>query len=91
MARNEMHANMEAKMKAAGIAFESVKVFGAIATNVHVRCLGRDTADRWAALLAQVFGKAPTIVETSWEAADNKGTCLRPTVRRGYLVVLVTR
>lgn len=63
-------------------------MFGTCVPSVHVRCIGHDTAARWAALLTQVFGKAPKVVESSWEAAENKGTCLKPTMRRDYLVVL---
>lgn len=88
---SELHAKMESKLKSAGLAFESVKVFGAAGTCVHIRCIGRDTAARWAALLAQVFGKPPTVVESSWEAAENRATCLKPTMRRGYLVALTVR
>lgn len=88
---SELHAKMESKLKAAGLASESVKVFGTSATCVHIRCIGRDTATRWAALLAQVFGKAPTVAESSWEAAENRATCLKPTMRRGYLVALIAR
>ena len=88
---NELHARMESKLKAAGLASESIKVFGTSATCVHIRCIGRDTANRWAALLAQVFGKAPTVAASSWEAAENRGTVLKPTMRRGYLVALIVR
>lgn len=88
---SELHAKMESKLKGAGLAAESIKVFGATGTSVHIRCIGRDTAARWAALLAQVFGKTPTVVESSWEAAENRATCLKPTMRRGYLVALIAR
>ena len=91
MARNELHKKLESKLKETGLAFESVKVFGTFSTCVHILCIGRDTADRWALLLTQVFGKAPTVVESSWETAENKGTCLKPTMRRGYLVSLIDR
>lgn len=87
----DLHAKMESRLKSAGLAFESIKVFGSLGTCVHIRCIGRDTAARWAALLARVFGKAPTVVESSWEATRNKGACLKPTMRRGYLVALISR
>ena len=86
---SELHAKMESKLNDAGIAAESIKVFGTLGTCVHIRCIGRDTAARWAALLAQVFGKTPAVVESSWEATRNRGTCLKPTMRRGWLVSLM--
>jgi len=88
---SELHAAMESKLKDTGIAAESIKVFGTAGTCVHIRCIGRDTATRWADLLAQVFGKTPAVVESSWEATRNKGACLKPTMRRGYLVALIVR
>lgn len=88
---SELHAKLESKLRAAGLAFESIKVFGTAGTCVHIRCIGRDTATHWAALLAQVFGKTPAVVESSWEATRNRGTCLKPTMRRGYLVALIAR
>lgn len=91
MRTRSLHKKLESKLKDTGLAFESIKVFGTLGTCVHILCIGRDTADRWAMLLTQVFGKAPTVVETSWQAADNKGTCLKPTLRHGYLVVLIDR
>lgn len=86
--RRALHAKLEAKLKEARIPFEHLQVYGAIATNVTIRCLGRDTAERWGALLATAFGVTPQIVESSWEAKANNGTSLRPTMRRGFLVSL---
>lgn len=80
---------MRARLASAGLGHESIEVFGAVRCNVHVRCVGRDTADKWAALLGRVFKGAKVYLGPhQWPAADNKGTCLRPTMRRGYLVAV---
>lgn len=80
---------MEAKLKAAGLGFESIKVFGVIRQNVHITCVSRDTADKWALLLSGVFkGAKVALVPTVWDAATNKGTNLRPTKSSGFLVAV---
>jgi len=84
----ELNAKFEAKLKEAGIPFESVQVFGAIGVSVHVRCLGEKAAQKWSSLLAIVFRKEPKVVKSTWEAKHNKGTCLKPTMRHGYLIGL---
>lgn len=87
--RTELLAAMQAKLEQAGIGFESVKVFGVIRCNVHITCVSRDTAGKWAALLGQMFtGARVSLVPTVWEAAENKGTCLNPTIRKGFLVAV---
>lgn len=84
---DEITTAMRTKLEQAGIPFEAVKVFGRIRCNVHVTCVGRDTADKWALLLAKVFGgAAPHVCATMWEAKDNRGGCLNPTMRKGFLV-----
>ena len=88
-ARAEALAAMRARLATAGLGHESISVFGAVRCNVHVRCIGRDTADKWAALLGSVFKGAKVYVGAhEWLASENKGTCLRPTKRRGYLVAV---
>jgi hypothetical protein len=88
-ARADAHAAMQARLASAGLGYESISVFGAVRCNVHVRCVGRDTADKWARLLSTVFKGAKVYVGLhEWNAAENKGTCLRPTKRRGYLVAV---
>jgi len=80
-----MKTALESKLKQAGLPFVSVKVLGA--RSVHVRCLGRDTADKWQLLLATVFsGSKVRMVPTMWEASENKGTCLLPTMTKGFLI-----
>lgn len=87
--RAEALAAMQTRLQSAGLGHESITVFGAVRCNVHVRCVGRDTADKWAALLGQVFKGAKVYVGAhQWPAAKNNGTCLRPTMRRGYLVAV---
>ena len=82
-------ATMKDKLARAGIPHHDIKAFGAIRCNVHVRCIGHDTAQRWAHLLGKVFAGAPVrMVETMWEAAANHGTCLKPTMRRGWIVAV---
>lgn len=80
---------MQAKLEAAGLPFVQIKVFGVLRCNVHVTCLSRDAAAKWATLLAGVFkGAKVACVEHSWNAAANKGTCLLPTMRDGFLVAV---
>lgn len=88
MQRDEMNRQMQAKLEQAGIPAESIKVFGAIRCNVHVVCVGRETAHKWAALLSQVFGAKPFLGEHQWAAVENKGTSMRPTKRSGFLVAV---
>lgn len=85
----ELNAAMQSKLARAGIPNESIKVFGVIRQNVHVVCLSRDTADKWAHLLASVFrGAKVACVAHQWDAVENKGTQMRPTKRNGWLVAV---
>ena len=78
---------MSQKLKASGIAFEEITVFGSIRCNVHIKCISRSTADKWALLLSQVFiGAKVSVIKTMWAAKENKETCLRPTKRHGFLI-----
>jgi hypothetical protein len=82
-----MHAEFRAKLLQLGIPAHDVKVFGTIRTNVHVLCIGRDTATHWVRALHQVFpGALVATSTTSWDAATNRGTCLRPTKVQGFFV-----
>lgn len=66
-----------------------MKVFGTFRTNVHVLCVGRDTATRWAYALYTVFPDARVATsETSWNTKVNHGTCLLPSKVRGFLVTV---
>lgn len=85
------HAAMKAKFETVGLGFESINVFGAIRCNVHVKCVSRDTAGKWAALLFQVFqGVKVSVTATVWDAVDNKGTNLLPTKRHGFLIAVAS-
>ena len=84
----EINQAMQAKLSTAGIPAESIKVFGAIRCNVHVTCVGRETAQKWAELLAQVFKAKVALVPHEWNAVENKGTSMRPTKRSGFLVAV---
>jgi hypothetical protein len=77
----------EAKLQQLPYGYESMKVFGAIRLNVHITCQSRETANNWVAALAPV-GKV-TITETMWNAKENKGPALCPTIKRGYLISMV--
>lgn len=83
-----LHSEMAEKLKELGFGHESIKVFGAIRTNVHITCVSKKTAGMWASALYKVFGKQASVVETMWPAAKNLGTVLNPTVRRGFLIVV---
>lgn len=83
----DLQARLHEALQRAGLAYEDVKVFGRLRTYVHVKCVAQDTANSWGSLLRKVLGGPVSIVHTSWEAAMNKGTCLKPTMRRGFLVV----
>lgn len=73
-------------LQQAGIPYEEMKVFGAIRLNVHVTCKSATTARKWASLLYKVLGGKVSITETVWPAKKQKGTCLRPTMIKGYLI-----
>lgn len=86
---DQIKADMVAKLRQLGLPFEKLTVFGRIRCNVHVVCEGRDTAQRWAQALSAVFsGTKVGCVPHRWNASENKGTCLRPTMRKGYLVTV---
>jgi hypothetical protein len=87
---NEEIQQITAKLNKLSLPFEGIKVFGTLRCNIHIKCLGKSTSNKWAEILLQIFGiKADVRITTSyWEAKINKGTCLRPTMRKGYLVSL---
>lgn len=85
----ELNATMQTKLAQAGIPHETIKVFGVIRQNVHVTCLSRDTAQKWAQLLGGVFkGAKVACVAHSWNAVENRGTQMLPTKRSGWLVAV---
>lgn len=85
----EILSAMQRRLESAGIPHESIHVFGTIRCNVHVICAGRDTADKWAALLGGIFkGAKVNVGDHLWTAAKNKGLSMSPTMRRGYLVAV---
>jgi len=89
MSRAELIATMQSKFEAAGLGYETLKVFGAIRCNVHVTCTSRDTANKWAELLGSVFkGSNVKIVPTVWEAKKNLGGNLNPTMHKGFLIAV---
>ena len=84
---SDLKQTFKQKLTESGLGFETLKVFGAIRLYVHVTCESRETANKWAQLLAQVFkGSKPTLTPTLWEAKENKSGSLSPTMRKGYLI-----
>jgi len=80
----KVQALMQSKLQHLGIPYDSVKVFG---STIHVRCFGRDTADTWQQTLGKIVGGMKVkMVPSMWEAAQNKGTCLVPTMCKGFLI-----
>ncbi len=85
----ELLQGMQRRLEQLGIPCHDIKVFGRIRMNVHVRCLSRDTASKWALVLGQVFsGNRVVCNPTTWNASGNKGTVMRPTMQQGWLVAV---
>jgi len=89
MSNQAILTEMQAKLDALPLGKESIKVFGAIRCNVHVVCVSQATANKWASVLQAIFkGSRVHVGPHYWNAAENKGTCLLPTKRSGYLVAV---
>lgn len=87
--RTEILEAMRTKLLAVGLGCETLKVFGAIRCNVHVTCVSRETANKWAQLLGSVFkGAKVSLTPTIWEASKNLGGNLNPTMRKGFLIAV---
>lgn len=83
----ELNAKLKALLERAGIPHDEILVFGRTSTYIHIRCVGESTAQRWAGLLGSLFPEAGArVAPTAWEARANRRSCLRPTMRRGWLV-----
>lgn len=83
----ELNAKLKALLEQTGLPHDEILVFGPTRTYVHVRCVGESTAQKWAHLLGSLFPEVGArVVPTAWEARENRGSCLRPTMRRGWLV-----
>lgn len=90
MNRQILIEEMQRKLSSSGIAFETLKVFGAIRCNVHVTCVSTETANSWAQFLGAVFSNAKiAIVPTMWDAVKNNGSNLNPTKRKGFLISVI--
>lgn len=87
----EQIAAFEAKLRELKIPAEEIKVFGAVRCNIHIKCLSESAATKWLTALRAIFPRAYTLSarETAWEAKENKGTCLIPTMRHGWHVGLI--
>jgi hypothetical protein len=89
MSNQALLTEMQAKLDALPLGKESIKVFGAIRCNVHVVCGSRATAAKWVAVLNTMFKDAKVYCGPhTWDAKENKGTCLLPTKREGFLVAV---
>jgi hypothetical protein len=87
MATAAIHAEFKAKLEQLGFGAEEIKVFGAIGVNVHIVCIGRDTADKWTMALSQIFpgGKVACVPHAIY-CKKNRGTNLKPSMRKGWLI-----
>lgn len=82
-------AKMKEKLETVGIPKESIDVFGSIRCNVHVKCKSHDSARKWADLLGKLFiGSKVYVGKTAWYAKENKGTVLKPSMIKGYMVAV---
>jgi hypothetical protein len=81
-------AMMRAHLERVCLPSASITVFGHSTVYIQVRCISYNTAQKWAELLYKVAGKAPTIAPSSWDAKHNKGTVLKPSLIKGYLVAV---
>lgn len=87
-----LHVLLRDKLLSLGIGCEALKVFGAIRCNVHVTCVSRDTADKWAQVFNIIFkGSKVSLTPTVWEAAKNIGGNLTPTMRSGFLIAVTVQ
>lgn len=84
----ETLSNFSETLKKLRIPAHEIKVFGVARINVHVHTLSMGAAHKWAMALRKVGGPGATVSlsETLVPAKKNKGTCLRPTMRRMYFV-----
>lgn len=85
-ALNTMNAAMQETLTKAGIHYEEIKVFGRIRSHIHVVCESRDSAAKWASLIAKVTGNKVSVSATSWEPKSPRGDFLNRTLRNGFLI-----
>ena len=89
MSNQALLTEIQAKLDALPLGKESIKVFGATRCNMHVVCVSRATANKWVTILNTIFKSARVYCGPhTWNAKENKGTCLLPTKRVGYLVTV---
>jgi hypothetical protein len=73
---------MQAKLAQSGIPAREIKVYG---SQIMVTCGCRYTAEKWASLVAR-FAKVRAVFEAWDEAAQNRGTCLKPSMVKVWRV-----
>ena len=77
---------MQALLAKLPIGHEHIRVLGG-GRLVSVKCIGRNTADKWAVALGEIFAGAKVrTVAGHWDAATNKHTANNPTKRNGFIV-----
>lgn len=65
---------MRAKLESLGVPFREINVYG---SQIVVTVAGRETAERWAGILAQ-FAKVRRVLQSWDDAKVNRNTVLRP-------------
>lgn len=71
---------IKALLQKSGIPYKEIECYG---SQIVVTSWCRDSADKWARLLAK-FSTVRGVVETCDYAKENKGTCLKPTRIKVY-------
>lgn len=82
---NEQKLRMETLLKALEIPYKSMNILGAVNCNIHIECIGQDTAEKWNSVLHK-FCSRVKVVERFVHNKENKGTVLLPTVHKVFLI-----
>lgn len=77
-----LQERMRATLERAGIPARQIDVYG---SQIMVTCQGRETAQRWASLLAQFATRVRTVESLDY-VKKNRGTVLRPTTLRVWRI-----
>ena len=74
--RKALADKMRATLEKTGLPYKEIQVYG---SQIVITSHCRDTAERWAMLLARFATVKRAARECLDDAKENKGTCLRPT------------
>ena len=77
---------IEEKIKQLPYGYDSIKVFGSIRLNIHIKCVSRETAEKWAIDLASI-GKVSIIPSFMDQSIEDEQK--RVPARKGFLVHVV--